>query len=112
MNTDTFELNCLSCHKPVVFSLADLDETVCCTTCGQKYGLHEQSLKRQLKQFASLCTEIRRSEDILGDAGVAVEVGPNKVVVPFKILLTRLKSTLNLQMGQHKLVITFRTQTT
>lgn len=108
----SFQLDCLTCQHPVLFSLSDLDDVVACQECGQKYGLHEESLKRQLQKFAALCTQIRDSEEILGNAGVAVEVGPNKVQMPFKILLTRLKSTLNLQIGKNTLTITFRTQPT
>lgn len=112
MNTGSFELDCPACKQPILFSLSDLNETICCSNCSQKYALHEDSLKRQLKKFAALCTQIHDSEEILGNAGVAVEVGDKKVHVPFKILLTRLKSTLNLQIGKEKLVVTFRTQTT
>lgn len=113
MNTNAaFSLDCLTCQHPVLFCLSDLDHVVNCPECGQQYGLHEESLKRQLKKFAALCTQIRDSEEILGDAGVAVEVGSSKVQLPFKILLTRLKSTLNLKVGKNTLVITFRTQPT
>ena len=108
----SFQLDCISCQHPVVFSVSDLDKIVRCSECGQKYGLNEEPLKRQLKKFAALCKQIQESEEILGNTAVAVEVGTSKVQVPFKILLTRLKSTLTLQVGDKRLVVTFRTQTT
>ena len=96
------------------FSLFDLDEDnlVSCQECGKKYGLSEENLKRQLKKFAGLCRQIQESEEILGKAGVTVSVGKDEVKIPFKILLTRLKSTLDLQVGNERLVITFRVEPT
>ncbi len=111
----SFQIDCLGCKQPVVFSLADLDASDCivtCAGCGKKYGLQEASLKRQLVLFAALCKQIALSQEILGNTSVAVEVGPHSVKVPFKLLLTRLKSTLDLQVGNQKLVVTFRVQPT
>lgn len=109
-----FELDCKGCKKPVCFSLFDLDKgsLVACQECGKKYGLSEENLKRQLKKFAALCRQIQESEEILGKAGVAVTVGKEEVKIPFKILLTRLKSTLDLLVGNERLVITFRIEPT
>ena len=107
---ELFELDCINCKKPVSFSIVDLDKDnlVSCSECGKKYGLGEENLKRQLKKFANLCRQIQESEEILGSASVAVSVGRDEVKIPFKILLTRLKSTLDLQIGKERLVITFR----
>ena len=114
-NQGSFQLDCIDCKAPVVFSLADLDTQpafVCCTSCNKKYGLGEDPLKRQLKKFAALCKQIQDSQEILGDASVVVEVGSQSVQVPFKLLLSRLKSTLNLQVGKTRLCITFRVEPT
>src|SRR6185295_7245940 len=98
------------CKKPVSFSVFDLDHDhlITCPKCSQKYGFGEETLKRQLKKFAALCRQIRDSEEILGTSMVAVTVGRDEVKVPFKLLLTRLKSTLDLTIGSKKLSVTFR----
>lgn len=108
----TFQIDCLACKQPVLFALKDLNALVTCPECGKKYGLGEETLKRQLKLFAELCQQIQASEEILGNTSVAVEVGPHSVKVPFKLLLTRLKSTLDLQVQDTRLGVTFRVQPT
>lgn len=111
----TFELSCLGCKTPVSFSIFELDapnHLVECPKCQKKYGFHEEGLKKQLKQFAALCLQIQESKDILGNAGVSVTVGKDEVTIPFKILLTRLKSTLDLQMGKEKFSLSFRIEPT
>lgn len=93
----------------------DLDKTptlVTCSSCNKKYALGEETLKRQLKKFAALCQQIQDSQEILGDASVAVDVGGQSVKIPFKLLLTRLKSVLNLQIGNTKLSVAFRVEPT
>ncbi len=114
-NQGAFELDCIDCKKSVVFSIMELDKTphiVTCVHCGKKYALGEETLKRQLKKFAALCQQIQDSQEILGDANVAVDVDGKTVQVPFKLLLTRLKSVLNLQIGERRLSIAFRVEPT
>ncbi len=111
----SFQLACIGCKQQVAFSLFDIDaphRIVVCSECGKKYGFGEESLKRQLKKFAALCSQIKEAEEILGNASVAVDVGPHHVQVPFKLLLTRLKSTLDLTMQGEKLLVTFRLEPT
>jgi hypothetical protein len=118
MPDDLFQIDCLCCKRPVAFSISDLDTSdldapyqyTSCPECGKKYGLQGETLKRQLKMFAALCRQIQQSEEILGNTAVAVDVGPHNVKIPFKLLLTRLKSTLDLQVGDTKLVVTYRVQ--
>jgi len=111
-NSGSFSLNCFSCDQPIEFNLLDLDKVVACPKCSKKHALSDESLKRQLKKFQALCLQIKDAEEILGNAEICVEVGKEKVKIPFKLLLTRLKSTLNLQVGDKKLAITFRTEPT
>jgi hypothetical protein len=110
----SFELNCVSCKKPICFSLLDLEENklVECSECGKKYGFSGEPLSRQLQKFATLCRAIQDSEEILGNGGVAVSVGGEEVLIPYKILLTRLKSTLDLAVGGEKMLINFRIEPT
>ena len=112
MTQSTFQIDCMNCKKAVIFSLADIENEhiVTCSECAKKYAFTDDKLKRQLKKFAALCHQIQDSEEILGSSGVAVEVGPHKVLVPFKILLTRLKSTLDLTVGGQPVSVIFRTE--
>jgi len=106
-----FQIPCLHCKQPVSFALLELEDCVIeCAHCKKKYAIGDQTLKRQLAQFARLCREIRASEEILGSSSVAVDVGPHSVKIPFKILLTRLKSTLDLKIGSEQVSVVFRTE--
>ena len=116
----SFAFDCRDCKKQVTFSLFDIEvgkekekeKIFSCTECGKKYGFGDDTLKRQLSKFAALCRQIQASEEILGSSAVAVSVGKEEVKVPFKLLLTRLKSTLDLQVGKERFVITFRIEPT
>jgi DNA-directed RNA polymerase subunit RPC12/RpoP len=106
----TLEFKCLSCGTPVVFSIFDLDShnTVRCHDCEKKYAFTDATLIRQIKKFEALCRQIQDSEEILGAANVGVDVGEHHVKVPYKLLLTRLSSSLNLKMAGQDVSIFFR----
>ena len=114
----SFAFDCRDCKKEVTFSLFDIEvgkekeKVFSCGGCRKKYGFGDDTLKRQLSKFAALCRQIQESEEILGSSAVAVSVGKEEVKVPFKLLLTRLKSTLDLQVGKERFVITFRIEPT
>ena len=107
-----FQIPCLHCKHPVSFALFELEKecVIECSHCKKKYAIGDQTLKRQLAQFARLCREIRASEEILGSSSIAVDVGPHSVKIPFKILLTRLQSTLDLKIGSERVSVVFRTE--
>ena len=111
-NQELFQINCLGCHQPLEFTLQALEEMhlFSCSECGKAYGFGQETLKRQLRKFAALCRQIHDSQEILGNAGVAVTVGSEEVQIPFKLLLSRLKSTLVLQIGSERLVVSFRVE--
>lgn len=106
----TLEFHCLSCKSPVSFSIFELEKqpNICCSNCEKKYCFDDETLLRQLKKFEALCRQIRDSEEILGQAGVGVDVGSKQVTIPFKILLTRMSSHLDLSIGGVSLTIFFR----
>jgi hypothetical protein len=108
----SFQFDCIQCKHPVEFSLQQISgaatSEISCRDCKKKYGFQDETLRRQLKKFAALCQQIQESEEILGSAAVAVNVGPNNVKIPFKLLLCRLKSTLDLQIGKERFSISFR----
>jgi len=111
----TFQLECIECKNSVDFSPLELDaasQLVSCKECNKKYAFGDGTLKRQLKKFAALCLQIQDSQEILGDASVAVTVGEKEVQVPYKLLLTRLKSVLNLKIGDKRTTVVFRVEPT
>lgn len=111
----TLHFSCLSCQEPIHFSIFDLDRQewkIVCPSCQKTYALQDEKLKRQLRKFEALCLQIVESEEILADTAVGVQVGERDVLIPFKILLTRLNSYLDLHIGNQLLRITFRIEPT
>lgn len=105
------QFNCKGCENPVRFSIFGLNKSqlsLRCTHCEKQYLLEDENLLRQLKKFESLCTQIHESQEILGNANVGIDVGEHHVKVPFKLLLTRLNSCLDLTIGDTPLSIMFR----
>lgn len=105
------QFNCQGCTHPVSFSVFDLedrDALLCCSQCKKKYAFNDEILKRQLKKFEALCLQIVDSEEILGDTAIGIDIGEHHVKVPYKLLLTRLNSCLDLVIGDKPLSISFR----
>ncbi|KAF3363170.1 hypothetical protein PHSC3_000357 [Chlamydiales bacterium STE3] len=104
------EFQCQKCQEEVIFSIFEIEHNqhISCSHCSKKYSLHDENLIRQLKKFEALCYQIKDSEEILGNTSVGVDVGETKVKIPFKLLLTRLSSCLELKLGNEPVTITFR----
>ncbi len=105
------QFDCQECKKMVEFSIFDLDHPghcVQCLACQKKYIFKDEILLRQLKKFAALCKQIMDSEEILGHTTVGIDVGEKHVKVPYKLLLTRFTSSLDLIMGNQPVSIRFR----
>lgn len=104
--------NCVFCEKPVSFSVWNVleeDHPIDCSHCRKKY-IFNQEILRQLRKFESLCLQIHESEEILGSTHVAIDIGSHNVKVPYRLLLTRLSSVMNLTIGDKSLEIAFRTE--
>ncbi len=104
------EFTC-GCKQTVAFSIFDIEKgnhLVACTQCPKRYSFDDETLLRQLKKFEQLCMQIKDSEEILGSTSVGIDIGNHKVQIPFKLLLTRLGSTLDLLIGDQPLSIHFR----
>ena len=102
---------CTKCQNPVQFSVLQLDgkhSTLTCAHCEKSYSFADEALKRQLRTFEALCRQILASEEILSDASVGIDVGGKQVKVPYKLLLTRFNSSLELDIGGVPLTIDFR----
>lgn len=107
------QFNCQSCQNPVNFSVFELEDKhslIQCEKCHKKYAFQDETLKRQLKKFEALCRQIVESEEILSQTAVGIDIGEHHVKVPYKILLTRLNSTLDLMIGDEPVSITFRVE--
>lgn len=106
----TLEFHCLSCKSPIAFSIFEVEKhpDIACPHCEKKYQFNDETLLRQLKKFEALCRQIRESEEILGSSSVGIDVGSKQVKVPFKLLLTRMSSCLDLSIGGSPLTISFR----
>lgn len=112
-NHRLLQFPCQSCQNLVNFSIFDLENhssLITCSQCDKKYAFQDETLKRQIKKFEALCRQIVESEEILSHTAVGIDVGERKVKVPYKILLTRLNSTLDLKIGNQSLTITFRVE--
>lgn len=108
-----FSLSCTECNHAIeipISSLSTLPLILQCGRCQKKYGFHDSTIVQQMKQFISLCKEIKASEDILSHASIAVRMGTQEVKIPFKLLLTRLRSTFNLMVGNEKMTLSYRTE--
>lgn len=106
---------CLACQNQVAFSLWELhkeDEEVTCPHCNAIYAFKDDSLRRQLQKFDALCRQLVESEEILADTSVGVTLNGQEVLIPYRILLTRFTSVLQLRMGEITLPITFRLEPT
>lgn len=110
----TLHFKCLSCGAQVHFSIFDLQnhKALPCEVCAKKYVFSDPILIRQLQQFEALCKQIHASQEILGNASIGIDVGEHHVKVPYKLLLTRLSSSLELNMDGHPVTIVFRIEPT
>jgi len=105
------EFPCVSCKEPVRFSIFGLSETsgtVPCPSCNKIYDFHDENLQRQLFKFEKLCRQIVESEEILSNTSVGIDVDGRQVQIPYKILLARMTSNLELSIGGEKVMIQFR----
>lgn len=102
---------CQKCQSDVLFSIFELKGKkgkIACPHCTLTYDFSDETLQRQLNKFAALCRQIQDSEEILSNTSIGVSIGEKEVKIPFKILLSRLNSKLDLMMGNNPLSIIFR----
>lgn len=106
----SLQFDCQACGHAVCFSLFDLQKEplISCHECKKTYLFNDETLIKQLKKFESLCRAIHDAEEILSSTSVGVDVGTSKVKIPFKLLLTRLSSYLDLKIGGKPFTISFR----
>jgi len=115
------EFHCVAegCRHAIKFAILDVknDQRLTCAACGQNYFFNKE-LVSSLAKFDKLCRAIHESEAILGDTNVAVNVAGHEVKIPFRLLLTRLNTSLTIRIPQeidgktieHPIDIQFRLQ--
>lgn len=110
---DTISIACTTCANPVHFHLHTIEQELpcisSCSQCGKKYGIECGTVSRQIMLFTALCRQLKKSEEILSSAAIAVSIGKEEVSIPFKILLSRLRSTLDLEIDGTKITVSYRT---
>ncbi|MFI0434740.1 MAG: hypothetical protein ACH350_03295 [Parachlamydiaceae bacterium] len=108
------QFHCQHCEHPIQFSVFNLEkeELLGCPECGCHYDFNDEVLVRQLRKFENLCRHIQLSEEILSNTSVGIFIGDREVKIPYKLLLTRLNSTLDLMVGDRSITITFRIEPT
>jgi hypothetical protein len=102
---------CKDCKEPIHFSVFELEtkqHQLQCSQCHKHYALCDNVLIRQIRKFEVLCRTLCDSEEILGQASVGINVGDLHVKVPYKLLLTRLSSSLDLEIENEPVSIVFR----
>lgn len=105
------QFDCQNCKETIDFSIFELDKKghyIECASCKKQYIFNDETLVRQLKKFALLCKQIIDSEEILSHTVVGIDVGEKQVKVPYKLLLTRFTSSLDLIIGNQTVSIRFR----
>lgn len=102
---------CKDCQELIHFSVFELEKgghKLHCSQCQKHYALCDDALIRQIKKFETLCRTICDSEEILSQTAVGVNLGDRQVKIPYKILLTRLSSSLDLKIEDEPVSIVFR----
>ena len=106
----SLQFHCQSCKHPIQFSVFELkkNKQLKCSECSLVYDFSDETFLRQLEKFENLCRQIQLSEEILSQTSVGIYLGDREIKIPYKLLLTRLNSTLDLMIGETPLTITFR----
>ncbi len=107
------EFECVKdgCKQTIGFSLrpGQKDQEISCAACGNAYHL-DQDLLQKIKTFESLVKAVKDSRDILGHTSVGVTVDGKTVKIPYRLLLTRMTTMLDLKIGDQALTLRFRVE--
>ena len=109
---ETLEFNCIKngCNQAIRFSIFDISKEnfiIKCSNCENEYKFNSDLIDKIIK-FEKLCQAVMDAEDILGSTNVAIDVGGHNVKVPFRLLMTRLNTQLDLNINDKQIQIKFR----
>jgi DNA-directed RNA polymerase subunit RPC12/RpoP len=105
------QFKCIGCSESIEFSVFELESDghlLECSHCQKRFLFSDETLRRQIRKFENLCRTIKDSEEILSETAVGIDVGDRHVKIPYKLLLTRMSSSLDLKIGDQKVSIIFR----
>lgn len=100
------------CGETIQFDLMELEETrgrVSCPTCHRLYQFDAKFLDK-LRRFKALMVAIREAEDMLGDVNVGITTPMGEERIPYRLLLTRLNTTITLDVGGRTVDFRFRVE--
>ena len=102
------EFHCV-CGTTIAFSMLRLEPTerLACGTCAKSYFFNKD-LVEKMRRFERLLLAVRDAKDLLGSANVGITVGAQEVKVPYRLLLTRLNTTLTLDVNGMQTAFCFR----
>jgi hypothetical protein len=107
----TIQVHCTHCNSLVSIPYhptKKLPWIAKCPGCGKQFGIESPVIVRQVRLFVDLCRQIKESEEILANAAIAVTVGSTEVKIPFRLLLTRLKTSLSLSIEGKEVLVSSR----
>ncbi len=115
-NKPDMEFECVSCSRPVSFSITDMKGQqerglieLLCGGCGKKF-VFDAKLSDQLQRFHALILAVQNAKDIIGNIHVGIEVGDRSVKIPYRLLLTRMNPTVRLDIGGQETHFKFRVE--
>ena len=111
------DFNCLEadCDHTIEFNLMGLKANnglVSCPHCHSQYELKDESFIGKLEKLRNLLLAVRDAEEILGDVNVGVTTMSGQTKIPYRILLTRLNTTITLELEGQKVDFAFRVEPT
>jgi heterodisulfide reductase subunit A-like polyferredoxin len=103
---NVLHFNCGECGSSVEFCPLSSSE-IKCGCCEKQYTFSEE-LSHQLTLFRDLCVQIHRSQEILGQTSIAIDLEEKQLRIPYNLLLTRLSSVIELEIEGKVCELTFR----
>lgn len=107
------EFQCVkdNCKAMIAFSVQEIERSkrIRCSSCRNEYSFNEELIAK-IQKFENLITAVKNAEDILGGTNVSIDVDGHSVKVPYRLLLTRLNTSLTLRIGNEELSFHFRVE--
>ncbi|MCK9555708.1 hypothetical protein M0R36_07825 [bacterium] len=107
------EFKCVSkdCEGSIAFLVPQIkkNSVLKCDKCGNEYKF-DRDLISKLEMFDHLVRAVSDAKSILGDTNVAIDFEGHNLKVPYRLLLTRLSTSLKLDIGGQTVDFSFRVE--
>lgn len=107
------EFRCIKdhCGSLIPFSVKEIERSkkLTCPACHNDYVFNEELIAK-IRKFDTLIRAVKDAEDILGSTNVGITVRGHEVLVPYRLMLTRLSTLLTLKIGSEELLFHFRVE--